>query len=88
MMNESTMKLEHSISFRWLIAFAMPTIVSSIFMNVYTAVDGAFVAGFVNTDALSAVNITLPITYLISAIGMMFGSGGNALVAKKIGEGK
>lgn len=82
------MKLEHSISFHWLIAFAMPTIISSIFMNVYSAVDGVFVARFVNTDALSAINITLPIIYLITAIGMMFGSGGNALVAKKIGEGK
>ena len=87
-MNDSTVKLEHSISFRWLIAFAMPTIISTIFMNIYSAVDGVFVARFVNTDALSAINITLPITYLITAIGMMFGSGGNALVARKIGEGK
>lgn len=47
-----------------------------------------FVARLVDTDALSAVNITLPLTYLISAIGMMFGSGGNALIARKIGEGK
>lgn len=81
-------RIEHSISFRWLIAFAAPTIVSSIFMNVYTAVDGAFVARYVNTDALSAINITLPLTYLVSAVGTMFASGGNALVAKKIGEGK
>ena len=27
-------------------------------------------------------------TYLASALGMMFGTGGNALIAKKIGEGK
>ena len=60
MMNDSTMKMEHSINFRWLLAFAMPTIISTIFMNVYTAVDGVFVARFVNTDALSAINITLP----------------------------
>lgn len=26
--------------------------------------------------------------YLASALGMMFGTGGNALVAKKLGEGK
>lgn len=85
---ETQMKLEHKISFRWLILFALPTILSSIFMNLYTAVDGVFVARWVNTDALSAINITMPMTYLASALGMMFGSGGNALVAKKIGEGK
>lgn len=82
------MKLEHDVSFRWLLLFALPTIFSSIFANLYTTVDGVFVAQWVNTDALSAINITLPMTYLASALGMIFGTGGNALVAKKIGEGK
>ncbi len=82
------MKLEHEIRFRWLILFALPTIFSSIFANLYSTVDGIFVARYVNTDALSAINITMPMTYLASALGMMFGTGGNALVAKKIGEGK
>ena len=82
------MKLEHEVNFRWLILFALPTIFSSIFANLYTTVDGIFVAQWVNTDALSAINITLPMTYLSSALGIMFGTGGNALVAKKIGEGR
>ena len=82
------MKLEHKISLRWLILFALPTIFSSIFANLYSTADGIFVARYVDTDALSAINITLPMVYLASALGMMFGSGGNALVAKKIGEGK
>ena len=38
------MKLEHEISFHWLILFALPTIFSSIFSNLYTTVDGVFVA--------------------------------------------
>lgn len=49
------MKLEHEIDFRWLILFALPTIFSSIFANLYTTVDGIFVAQWVNTDALSAI---------------------------------
>ena len=61
---------------------------SSIFSSLYSTVDGIFVARWVDTDALSAINITMPLTYLASALGMMFGSGGNALVAKKLGEGK
>lgn len=47
-----------------------------------------FVARFVNTNALSAVNIVMPLVFISSGIGTMFGSGGNALVAKKLGEGK
>lgn len=50
--------------------------------------DGIFVARWVNTDALSAINITIPLIYLSSALGMMFETGGNALVVGKIGEGK
>ena len=82
------MKLNHPITLRWLIPFALPTILSSIFANLYSTVDGIFVARWINTDALSAINITLPLTYVASALGMMFETGGNALVARKIGEGK
>ena len=85
---DTQVKLEHKVSFGWLILFALPTILSSIFSSLYTTVDGIFVARWVNTDALSAINITMPMIYLSSALGMMFGSGGNALVAKKLGEGK
>lgn len=38
------MKLEHEISFRWLLLFAMPAIFPSIFSSLYTTVDGVFVA--------------------------------------------
>lgn len=79
------MKLEHKVTFRWLLLFALPTILSSIFSCLYTTVDGIFVARWVDTDALSAINITMPMIYLASALGMMFGTGGNALVAKKLG---
>lgn len=85
---DSQVKLQHDVHFRWLITFALPTILSSIFSSLYSTVDGIFVARWVDTDALSAINITMPLIYLASALGMMFGTGGNALVAKKIGEGK
>lgn len=85
---ENQIKLQHKVEVRWLLFFALPTILSSIFSSLYSTVDGIFVARWVDTDALSAINITMPMTYLASALGMMFGSGGNALVSKKLGEGK
>lgn len=69
---EKQIKLEHNITFGWLIRFALPTILSSIFMNLYSTVDGIFVARWVSTDALSAINITMPLTYLASALGMIW----------------
>ena len=55
---DTQVKLEHEVSFRWLIVFALPTILSSIFSSLYSTVDGIFIARLVDTDALSAINIT------------------------------
>lgn len=86
--NKKDEVLEREIHTGMLLRFALPTILSTVFMSIYTSVDGMFVARLVNTDALSAVNIVMPLVFISSGIGTMFGSGGNALVAKKIGEKK
>lgn len=44
---ENNIKLEHPVTFRWLMLFALPTIISTIFMNLYSTVDGVFVARLV-----------------------------------------
>lgn len=69
-----------------LLTFAMPTIIMMIFMSLYTMVDGAFVSQFVGSRALSAVNIVYPVISIIVALGIMFATGGSALIAKKLGE--
>lgn len=66
----------------------LPTIFMMSFMSLYTIVDGAFVSRFVSTDALSAVNIAYPYVNFILGLSIMLGSGGCALVMKKIGEGR
>lgn len=70
-----------------LIQFALPTIIMMIFMGLYTIVDTIFVSRFVNTNALSAMNIVCPINNLIVGLGTMIATGGNAIVARKMGEG-
>lgn len=47
-------------------------------MNLYSTADSVFVARWIHTDALSAINIVMPLTYLTSALSMVFGSGGAA----------
>jgi putative MATE family efflux protein len=68
--------------------FSLPTIASMIFMSIYSTVDGLFVSRLIGTDALSAVTLIMPIVMISLAFGSMIGTGGNALIAKKIGEGK
>ena len=51
-------------------------------------VDGIFIERFVNEMAISAINLYYPIISLFIAAGIMIGTGGNALIVKKVGEGK
>ncbi len=71
-----------------LLRFAFPTIAMMIFMGLYTLVDTIFVAQFVNTDALSAMNIVCPVVNIIVGLGTMLAAGANAIVSRKMGAGK
>ncbi len=71
-----------------IIVFTLPSIAMILFMAFYTMVDGAFVANLINQTALSAINIALPVFILTVAVGLMVGTGGNAICAKLLGEGK
>lgn len=71
-----------------LLLFAFPSILMMMFMSLYTIVDGLFVSRFIGTDALSAVNITYPAGSVILAVGVMFATGGSAIIATQLGEGK
>lgn len=70
-----------------LIRFAVPSMVMMLFMGLYTIVDTIFIARFVNTNALSSVNIVCPVINMIVGLGTMLGTGGSAIVAKKMGSG-
>lgn len=71
-----------------LLRFALPTVLMNLFVGLYYIVDGVCVARFVGTDALSAMNITYPTFFTALAISIMLATGGSAVVAKKMGEGK
>ena len=71
-----------------LIKFAFPSMVMMLFMGLYTIVDTIFVARFVDTNALSSINIVCPVINVIVGLGTMLATGGSAVVAKKMGSGK
>ncbi len=71
-----------------ILKFAFPTIIMMVFMSLYTMMDGVFVSRLIDTDALSAVNIIYPLSNVVIAIGIMLATGGSAIVAKNMGEGK
>ena len=80
--------LAQQFNFRSLLQFSFPTIVMMIFMSLYTMVDGVFVSRFVGTNGLSAVNIVYPVISIVVAVGVMLATGGSAVIARKMGEGR
>lgn len=84
-MSNSIAKKFNFFSLLW---FALPTMIMMVFMSLYTIVDGIFVSRLVGTNALSAMNIVFPVLCLVIAVGVMLATGGNAVIAKQLGEQK
>lgn len=80
--------LAQKFTFSSLLSFAVPNIVMMISLSMYIIVDGMFVARFIGTTALSAVNMFYPAICIEMAIAIMLATGGSAIVARKLGEGK
>lgn len=81
-------QLSDHFTYRKLIRFTLPSIAMMIITSVYTIVDGFFVSNFAGTTSFAAVNLIFPVLMILSTVGMMFGTGGSALVGKLLGEGK
>lgn len=83
---ENTLNIK--VSTASLLKYALLTILSNIFMNIYSIVDELFVSNLLGTDALSAVSIAAPFLAIALAIGTMIATGGCALVSNQMGKGK
>lgn len=82
------MKIELSEHFTYqkLIRFTLPSIFMMIFTSIYGVVDGFFVSNYVGANAFASVNLIMPVIILLSAVGFMVGTGGNALVSMILGQ--
>lgn len=81
-------QLSDHFTYKKLIRFVLPSIIMMIFTSIYSVVDGLFVSNFVGKTAFAAINLIMPFLMGLSALGFMIGTGGSAIVAKTLGEGK
>lgn len=81
-------QLSDHFTYRRLIRFVIPSVAMMILTSIYGVVDGLFVSNFVGKTPFAAVNLVIPFTLVLGAFGFMLGTGGTALVAKTLGEGR
>ena len=81
-------QLSDHFTYRRLIRFVIPSVAMMILTSIYGVVDGLFFSNFVGKTPFAAVNLVIPFTMILGAFGFMLGTGGTALVAKTLGEGR
>ena len=80
-------RLSDHFTHRKLLMFTVPSIAMMIFTSIYGVVDGFFISNYVGKIPFAAVNIVWPFFMIVATLGLMFGTGGSAIVAKSFGEG-
>ncbi len=81
-------QLSDHFDIRRLLRYTFPSIIMLVFTSIYGVVDGFFVSNFVGKTPFAAVNFIMPFLMILGSAGFMFGTGGSALIAKTLGEGK
>ncbi len=85
---KNPIQLSEHFTYKKLFRFCVPSIVMMVFTSIYGVVDGLFVSNFVGKTSFAAINLVMPFIMVLGGIGFMIGTGGSALVAKTLGEGK
>ena len=68
-----------------LIKQAVPASIGILFMSLNVIVDTIFVGQWIGSLAIAAVTVVLPITFLISSLGMAIGIGGSSIISRALG---
>ena len=80
-------KLSDHFNYKRLLRFTLPTIGMMIFTSIYSVVDGFFVSNYAGKTQFAGINIIWPFLMIMSTIGLMFGTGGSAIVSNTFGKG-
>ncbi|MEZ4853179.1 MATE family efflux transporter [Flavobacterium sp.] len=66
---------------------SIPASIGILFMSINILIDTIFVGQWIGSLAIAAVSVVLPITFLISSLGMAIGIGGSSIISRALGAG-
>lgn len=69
-----------------LIKQSVPASIGILFMSLNVLVDTILVGQWIEALAIAAVSVVLPITFLISSLGMAIGIGGSSIISRALGS--
>ena len=70
-----------------LIKQAVPASIGILVMSLNILVDSIFVGNWIGPLAIAAINVVLPVSFFIGALGMAIGIGGSSIISRALGAG-
>ena len=70
-----------------LIKQAVPALIGILYIVVYSLIDIIFVGQWIGSLAIAVATVILPITFLISSLGMAIGAGGGSVLSRALQGG-
>lgn len=68
-----------------LIKQAVPASIGILVMSLNILVDTIFVGHWIGSTAIAAINVVLPVSFFIAALGMAIGIGGSSIISRALG---
>lgn len=71
-----------------LIKQAVPASIGILVMSLNVLIDTIFVGHWIGANAIAAINVVLPVSFFIAALGMAIGLGGSSIISRSLGKDK
>jgi putative MATE family efflux protein len=71
-----------------LIKQAVPASIGILVMSLNILIDTIFVGNWIGSIAIAAINVVLPVSFFIAALGIAIGIGGSSIISRALGSGK
>ncbi|NQZ43158.1 MAG: MATE family efflux transporter [Flavobacteriaceae bacterium] len=68
-----------------LVKQAVPASIGILVMSLNVLVDTIFVGNCIGSMAIAAINVVLPVSFFIAALGMAIGIGGSSIISRALG---
>ena len=82
----SSQRLGVDSIFSLLIRQGLPASIGILVMSLNILIDTIFVGQWIGSNAIAAINVVLPVSFFIAAIGMAIGIGGGSIISRALGE--
>ena len=69
-----------------LIRQAVPASIGILVMSLNILIDTIFVGQWIGANAIAAINVVLPVSFFIAALGMSIGMGGGSIISRALGS--